>query len=111
MEPLTYRGKPVEVDAMRWMGPQNEQGASVEELHEWGVAVEPAGSWSSVVNGREDFTLLVWNSLEQQYIQCPVGHWIIKGIKGEFYPCDDGVFQAKYELVSSVSLEISDAVE
>lgn len=29
-----------------------------------------------------------------------VGDWIIKGVKGEFYPCKDDIFQATYEPVS-----------
>jgi hypothetical protein len=27
------------------------------------------------------------------------GDWIIKGVKGEFYPCKDDIFAATYELV------------
>lgn len=27
------------------------------------------------------------------------GDWIIKGIKGEFYPCKPDIFEATYELV------------
>ena len=27
------------------------------------------------------------------------GDWIIKGVKGEFYPCRDDIFQATYERV------------
>jgi hypothetical protein len=26
------------------------------------------------------------------------GDWIIKGVKGEFYPCKDDIFQTTYEL-------------
>lgn len=28
-----------------------------------------------------------------------VGDWIIKGVKGEFYPCKDDIFEATYEEV------------
>lgn len=27
-----------------------------------------------------------------------IGDWIIKGVKGEFYPCRDDIFQATYEI-------------
>jgi len=27
------------------------------------------------------------------------GDWIIKGVKGEFYPCKPDIFEATYELV------------
>lgn len=28
---------------------------------------------------------------------CKPGDWIIKGVKGEFYPCDPEVFKATYD--------------
>lgn len=28
-----------------------------------------------------------------------VGDWIIKGVRGEFYPCKPDIFEATYELV------------
>jgi hypothetical protein len=28
------------------------------------------------------------------------GDWIIKGVKGEFYPCKNDIFEATYEYVS-----------
>jgi len=38
------------------------------------------------------------DTLEGGHIVC-VGDWIIKGIKGEFYPCKPDIFEATYELV------------
>lgn len=31
-----------------------------------------------------------------------IGDWIIKGVKGEFYPCTDEIFQLTYEKVDEV---------
>ena len=31
------------------------------------------------------------------FMQATVGDWIIKGIKGEFYPCKPDIFAATYE--------------
>ena len=28
-----------------------------------------------------------------------VGDWIIKGVKGEFYPCRQDIFELTYELI------------
>lgn len=36
------------------------------------------------------------DTLEGGHIVCP-GDWIIKGVKGEFYPCKPGIFEATYE--------------
>jgi hypothetical protein len=30
-------------------------------------------------------------------MRCSPGDWIIKGVKGELYPCRDDIFQATYE--------------
>lgn len=40
------------------------------------------------------------DTLEQGHRVCP-GDWIIKGIKGEFYPCKPDIFEATYEKVSA----------
>jgi len=38
------------------------------------------------------------DTLEGSHIVCP-GDWIIRGIKGEFYPCKPDIFEATYEAV------------
>jgi hypothetical protein len=40
------------------------------------------------------------DTLEGGHIVCP-GDWIIKGVKGEYYPCKPDIFEATYELVQS----------
>lgn len=32
-------------------------------------------------------------------MSCSVGDWIIKGVKGEFYPCKPDIFKLTYEAV------------
>lgn len=36
------------------------------------------------------------------------GDWIIKGVKGEFYPCKPDIFEATYEPVDSPAYVIKD---
>ena len=38
------------------------------------------------------------NTLEGDMRAC-VGDWIIKGVKGEFYPCKNDIFQTTYDEV------------
>ena len=38
------------------------------------------------------------HTLEGYHIISP-GDWIIKGVKGEFYPCKSDIFEATYEKV------------
>lgn len=40
--------------------------------------------------------LRVWNTLEEQWLHVPVGHWVVKGLRREFYPCEPGAMDAKY---------------
>lgn len=35
---------------------------------------------------------------------CSVGDWIIRGVKGEFYPCKADIFEATYERCVSVNI-------
>lgn len=43
---------------------------------------------------------IVIPTLEGEMIASP-GDWIIKGIKGEFYPCKPDIFEATYEAVDN----------
>lgn len=87
-EPKKFRKKPVVIEAVRWDGPPG-----IDILTAFGAHVEPDGDWS------QDFTLRVWVEPERSWVRCPVGFWIIKGVKDEFYPCDPEVFAATYEPV------------
>ena len=46
-------------------------------------------------NAAQDCMLIA--TLEGSMAASP-GCWIIKGVKGEFYPCRDDIFEATYEL-------------
>jgi hypothetical protein len=38
----------------------------------------------------------VYNTLEEQWLNVPLGHWVVKGLKGEFYPCEAEAMDLKY---------------
>jgi hypothetical protein len=44
-----------------------------------------------------------WATIEtlEGNMKATIGDWIIKGIKGELYPCKPEIFQATYEAVSN----------
>jgi hypothetical protein len=44
-----------------------------------------------------DWRVLMIKTLEGDFTASP-GDWIIKGVKGEFYPCKPDIFEATYEL-------------
>lgn len=82
---MKYRKKPVVIDAVRWDGkPETANGFVGEDFGEsWRYADEASGA-------------MIIPTLEGD-MRCEVGDWIIKGIKGEFYPCKPDIFEATYE--------------
>lgn len=89
-----YRAKRVAVEAIRWMG------------GDWGPLDDFCGrNWSRAdVVGAEaqvddDEQVVVWNTDSQQWMGVPVGHWILRGVNGELYPCSDNAFAKTHEMV------------
>jgi hypothetical protein len=41
-------------------------------------------------------SLRIWNDLEIQWLNVPIGHWVVKGLRGEFYPCEPKAMDKKY---------------
>ena len=79
---MRYREKPVVVEAFRW-----EDG---ESLPGWLCNAVALGR-VEVVGGR-----LRIRTLEGEMEAAP-GDWVIRGVKGELYPCKHDVFTATYE--------------
>jgi hypothetical protein len=90
-----YRTKPFEIEAVLW------NGWNVSEVKQF-VGYRDNG---------ECFFLLpdeiwgewdephIYDYLQDTWVTVNQGDYIIKGSKGEFYPCDGEVFHAKYERV------------
>jgi hypothetical protein len=79
---MKYRKKPVVIEAWQW----NCQ-----------VTDGPMPDWLlSVAQGTADLRELIIPTLEGKLTASP-GDWIIRGIKGEVYPCKPDIFEATYE--------------
>lgn len=84
---MKYRKKPVVIDAVRFIG----------------------GNWSEIEDfvpiGRynDDGTFQIV-TLEGEH-KCFVGDYVIKGVKGEFYPCKPDIFEMTYEKEKDFTLE------
>ncbi len=76
-----YRKKPVTIEAIQWLG------TNLSEIDDF-----VGGSIAN--NG----TTLVIHTLEGD-MEASIGDYIIKGVKGEFYPCKPDIFLATYEKV------------
>lgn len=83
-----YRKKPVVIEAMLFEG--NKDHPSMEEIQDW-----IAKSGTRVRNDR----LNIYITTLEGEMRAEVGDYIIKGVKGEFYPCKPDIFAATYEEV------------
>jgi hypothetical protein len=81
-----FTKKPVTVEAMHWT-----KDRPMAELAEF------ANDLVRLNDVDEEF--FVYDRLHDTWVQFQYGDWIIKGVKGEFYPCVDETFQATYEAV------------
>lgn len=79
-----YRKKPVVIDAIRWDG-------NLSSLAELGATINEV-SQELLENSVQIRTL-------EGEMTANVGDWIIKGVKGELYPCKPDIFAATYDQV------------
>ena len=90
---MKYRKKPVVIEAIKWDGHNLQEIISFTGLH------ESARKWSwdeyKQVVEREGLKIF---TLEGSHM-ATVGDFIIKGVKGELYPCKPDIFEATYEKV------------
>ena len=83
-----YRKKPVVIEAMQFVSYR-----SADKIIEWsgGAAAVHEGDPSP-----ERPSFLVIQTVEGE-MTASGGDWIIKGVKGEFYPCKPDIFEMTYE--------------
>jgi hypothetical protein len=81
-----YRKKPVVIDAMQF------DGRNHDAVFEWMTQASPG----AVIPAGGDDTRLIIQTLEGD-MTASTGDWIIRGVKGEFYPCKPDIFAATYE--------------
>lgn len=81
---MKFRKKPVVIDAYEFRAGEQDSALADDVT---------AGR----VEYKEDGTMLI-DTLEGVMIARP-GDWIIRGIKGELYPCKADIFAATYEMV------------
>ncbi len=76
-----FRKKPVVIEAMQVNG-------NHKEIMEWSCGV---------VDYHHATTGTLYIKTLEGVMTAGRGDWIIKGVKGEFYPCKPDIFEATYE--------------
>lgn len=89
---MRYRKKPVEIEAMQYDGTE----AGMVDVCLWAKNSGPTGA--GAYEYKDGAMHLRIHTLEGVMLAAP-GDWIIKGIKGEFYPCKPDIFAASYDPV------------
>ena len=84
-----YRKKPVVIEAIQFID-------TPERLEELSKFIDNQPLRVDYKNPNEP--VLKLRTLEGEHI-VSVGDYIIKGVKGEFYPCKPDIFERTYELV------------
>lgn len=84
-----FRKKPVVIEARQFRDPEESRATADEVL---AIAIWCGGQFTHDAIG----PCILIDTLEGQMRADP-GDWIICGVKGEFYPCKDEIFQATYE--------------
>lgn len=94
---MKYKKKPVEIEAIQWTGDNLKQVLEFTGKHprfdEWFSSFEEYRT--HVHNDRHVFKIITLEGTMEAY----PGDYIIKGVKGEFYPCKPEIFLMTYERV------------
>ena len=85
---MKFRKKPIEIEAIQYTGESRP-------LLEW-LLYEESGKVSFVPAEQAADRRLVIRTLEGTMIATP-GDWIIRGVKGELYPCKPDIFAKSYD--------------
>jgi len=83
MKIMKYRKKPVVIEAIQWDGSSE----CMAQIHEF---CEGEFGFSDKEKKLKIYTL-------EGTMEAQVGDWIIKGVKGELYPCKPDIFEVTYE--------------
>ena len=96
---MKYRKKPVFVEAIQF------NGSNHEEMFSFNGSTVPGKNW---ILGEDDIMVLfcipecpVVKVTGTYYTHLTVGDWIIKDVKGEFYPCKSDIFEQTYSPAES----------
>lgn len=102
---MKYRKKPVEVEAFHF----TKENYKREKLPLWLKKAMSYGEISLFSQYGGEVISGDINTLEGK-MQISEGDYIIKGVKGEFYPCKPDIFEMTYEPVEDFDIELPDGM-
>ena len=110
---MRFRKKPVEIEAVQvrasdynpalWGTPNNPfDGSPFSEQAYWLAEAMVRGKVRPVTPGHTDYAEWEIDTLEGTMLASP-GDWIIRGVKGEIYPCKPDIFAMTYEPITDTA--------
>lgn len=90
---MKYRKKPVVIEAVQWNGLNLKQ---IKEFCPVAIVEIHDAAWKA--EAIHPCTKITIPTLEGDHL-VSLGDFVIKGIKGEFYPCKPDIFELTYEVV------------
>lgn len=94
-----YVSVPTQVKAIRYV-----EGVNNEAVRQFSVT-SAAYYWRELdpEDGEGIYAAEVFDYIHGTWIPMEDGQWVIRGTKGELYPCDDEVFRQKYTALNDGS--------
>lgn len=100
---MKYQKKPVVIEAVQMHYAEIVAGHKLEndlfdEIPDWLRNAIESGRIRLSSRDARDYAVLGIDTPEGT-MECSPGDWIIRGVKGEVYPCKDEIFKLTYEPV------------
>lgn len=109
--PMKFTKKPIAVEAMQFTGKNSaavkewvNSSPKVESFETWFLTKSmsnPTGNqaWNYVKDEKwgSDIVAAVYDYLHDTWVGVKKGQWIIRGVSGEYYPCDEDVLAETYD--------------
>lgn len=94
-----FRKKPIVIEAVQWTGSNVDEvlGTFLGSIEARRLPFHSSPSGGVMPGG-----IIHIDTLEGTMAAIP-GDWIIKGVKGKFYPCKDDIFRATYDRVEDAT--------
>ena len=92
---MKFRKKPVVIEAWQ-VAPDDDQTRQVPPA--WLILALVSGECVALIGGGVEVRTLEDGADGRAKHVADVGDWIIRGIKGELYPCKPDIFAATYEV-------------
>jgi hypothetical protein len=84
---MKFRKKPVVIEAIQWTGSNYEEVSEFMQTQRGTVDIDDPLNPALLVHTTEGV------------MKASPGDWIIRGVKGEYYPCKPDIFEMTYEPV------------